>query len=453
MKPLDSFPFGNEDYVAALHKTFGIKPSCFQPPAHQAMARDCFDSNVMLHTHSGSSSLLSTTTTHPSLFKGHLLSGYHSAKYHNARRQIDAVSASLSDIQMSMDYNRHLLDWRGSQILMGADDELILCESKGTRFGDYHSKDIETIQPLHRVLSVSNKHDYFSAVKWTSAPGLSIVIKGLTNSPTDHALIAYDFNTEKTWTSWSLPPFSVCGQLGCLDWKNNVAWVAGKGDECFAYDLRQHKWIQRLHVARGHQIVSIACHPTQELLIVGTSNCLSKGDVIVFDLFTQQKLIHARNIHEGGARAVEWNPVDSNLFATGGGTDDGRLLVWNVRNLENPFELCKTETQITDLFWSLDGRSITTTHNHGATCHIMDWSYGSSFRMQSQYGIPSDHISPTHHRMLPGSRIMQSAVNNMRSCMVYYDPDTENLLAHPILDQTRQEPIRNNRLHKHLTIR
>ena len=80
--------------------------------------------------------------------------------------------------------------------------------------------------------------------------------------------------------------------------------------------------------------------------IVSGSN---DGEIIIWDLKTINKY-QSHHYHRGAVKAVGWCPWKSGVLASGGGSLDHKIMLWNTNN-EELEEIIDGGSQVTGLIW------------------------------------------------------------------------------------------------------
>ena len=87
--------------------------------------------------------------------------------------------------------------------------------------------------------------------------------------------------------------------------------------------------------------------------------------------------------HNSVIRGLSWSPHDNNLLATGGGTKDPSIKIWDISN-GKLIKVLNTKAQICSLLWSKNTNEIITAH--GGTNNIELWKYPSMKHLKSFKG-------------------------------------------------------------------
>lgn len=82
----------------------------------------------------------------------------------------------------------------------------------------------------------------------------------------------------------------------------------------------------------------------------------------IFDIKKCQPITRLTN-HTAAVKALDWNPLDHSILASGGGTSDQKIRFFSLRTLE---ETCSIETgaQISNLAFSKISNQMVTTHGY-----------------------------------------------------------------------------------------
>ncbi|KAJ5077865.1 cell division cycle 20 cdc20 fizzy -related [Anaeramoeba ignava] len=158
-------------------------------------------------------------------------------------------------------------------------------------------------------------------------------------------------------------------RVGCLTWSGNLLCSGSRDQRVIIRDIRAKKK------------TSILEHHTQEICSLKWSSDGSKlasggndNTVYISDAKSPLPLMKLEG-HQAAVKALSWSPHSPNLLATGGGTADRTLKIWNIDSarLLGSFD---TGSQICNLFWSPLANEIVTTHGFSQN-QIMVWDFPS----------------------------------------------------------------------------
>ncbi|KAG2007418.1 vegetative incompatibility protein HET-E-1 [Coprinopsis cinerea AmutBmut pab1-1] len=172
------------------------------------------------------------------------------------------------------------------------------------------------------------------------------------------------------------------GQVGTLSWHGHIL-SSGCGDgSIWHHDVRmpRHKVMELL----GHtgEVCGLKWRSDGELLASGgNDNVVNIWDGRVGDVAegARGSAKWTKRNHTAAVKAVAWCPWQPSLLATGGGTNDATIHVWNSTTGARLHTL-RTPSQITSIQWSPHRKEIMTTHGY-PTNSIMLHAYPSMERV------------------------------------------------------------------------
>lgn len=160
-------------------------------------------------------------------------------------------------------------------------------------------------------------------------------------------------------------------RIGSLSWNAHLLSSGSKTGEIHHYDVR----VANFHVASLK-------HHTQEVCGLKWSSdgrhlASGSNDNLVCVWDAQQSLevkpIHVLRDHMAAVKAVAWCPWQSNLLATGGGTNDRHIKIWNIHN-GNLLQSIDAQSQISAILWSSNYRELISSHGYTQN-QLTIWKY------------------------------------------------------------------------------
>ncbi|KAG1763104.1 WD40-repeat-containing domain protein [Suillus occidentalis] len=172
------------------------------------------------------------------------------------------------------------------------------------------------------------------------------------------------------------------GQIAVLSWNAHIL-SSGCGDgSIWHHDVRvpRHKVTELL----GHtgEVCGLKWRADGELLASGgNDNVVNIWDGRVGDVTdgARGQAKWTKRNHTAAVKAIAWCPWQSSLLASGGGTNDATVHVWNSGTGARLHSL-KTPSQVTSIIWSPHKKEILTTHGY-PTNAIMVHAYPSLERI------------------------------------------------------------------------
>ncbi|KAG6884935.1 hypothetical protein C0993_007117 [Termitomyces sp. T159_Od127] len=172
------------------------------------------------------------------------------------------------------------------------------------------------------------------------------------------------------------------GQVATLSWHQHIL-TSGCGDgSIWHHDVRvpRHKVMELL----GHtgEVCGLRWRSDGELLASGgNDNVVNIWDGRVGDVAegARGSAKWTKRNHTAAVKAVAWCPWQPSLLASGGGTNDATINVWNTTTGARLHSL-KTPSQITSLLWAPSKKEILSTHGF-PTNALMVHAYPSMERV------------------------------------------------------------------------
>ena len=170
-------------------------------------------------------------------------------------------------------------------------------------------------------------------------------------------------------------------QVGVLSWNQHILSSGCQDGSIWHHDVRvaRHKVMELL----GHQgeVCGLKWRPDGELLASGgNDNVLNVWDGRVGDVGGESSSQRSaarwtKRNHVAAVKAVAWCPWNPALLASGGGTSDATVHMWNTTTGARLHSL-PTPAQISSIQWSPHKKEFLTTHGYPANS-IMVHSYPS----------------------------------------------------------------------------
>ncbi|KAL6006778.1 hypothetical protein ACLOJK_032273 [Asimina triloba] len=237
------------------------------------------------------------------------------------RRHIPQQTAerTLDAPDLVDDYYLNLLDWSCKNVLaIGLGNIVYLWNA--------------TNQVTVELTEVREDDGPITSISW--APDGTKVAVGLNNSEV------------QIWDSLSLKQVrSLMGhstRVGSLSWNGSILSTGGQDSKIFNHDeVCGLKWS-----LSGKQLAS-----------GGNDNLLYIWDVGLHS----DRYLHRLDAHKAAVRALAWCPYQSNLLASGGGTADRCIKLWNTQNgaILNSID---TNSQVCSLQWNRHEKEILSSH-------------------------------------------------------------------------------------------
>ncbi|XP_055343591.1 cell division cycle protein 20 homolog isoform X2 [Paramacrobiotus metropolitanus] len=294
---------------------------------------------------------------------------------HNAKkipRAIPAVPSRILDApDLLNDYYLTRLDWGGRNMLAVALGAAVYLWNGETA----------AIDELFSC-AVEGEQRYVSGVSWLQAGNFLAV--GISNGEVQ----IWDANEKRR--------VRVLGghseRVGCLDWNQHVLASGCKSGAVHYHDVRVKEHYFCSLRAHSQEVCGLRWSPDGRYLASGgNDNVLNiwpcpapgKGPGLVGDTSHEHPL-YAFTLHQAAVKAVAWCPWQSSVLASGGGTADRCVKVWNI-NMGSLICSKETGSQVSGLVWSEEYREVVTGHGY-AKNELILWKYPSFERIAELTG-------------------------------------------------------------------
>ena len=134
--------------------------------------------------------------------------------------------------------------------------------------------------------------------------------------------------------------------VGAIDWPD-IMYSGSKDRSVQTIDPRIGNSTVKKFIGHSKQILNVKSAPLNQPFILSSGN---DSKVLVFDVRKEKSSIFKIN-HEGPVRAIGWNPKKKGIFASGGGSTDKTLRLWNLTRKTKIDEVL-VGSQICDLKFS-----------------------------------------------------------------------------------------------------
>ncbi|XP_036206295.1 cell division cycle protein 20 homolog isoform X1 [Myotis myotis] len=271
------------------------------------------------------------------------------------------------------DYYLNLVDWSSGNVLAVALDNSVYLWSAST--GD-----------ILQLLQMEQPGDYVSSVSWIKEGNYLAV--GTSSAEVQ----LWDVQQQKRLRNMT----SHSARVGALCWNSYILSSGSRSGHIHHHDVR----VAEHHVATlsGHsqEVCGLRWSPdgrhlasggNDNLVNVWPSAALEAGWVPL-QTFTQ---------HQGAVKAVAWCPWQSNILATGGGTSDRHIRIWNVCSgaclnavdAHSQSALCCIYTipspQVCSILWSSHYKELISGHGF-AQNQLVIWKYPTMVKVAELKG-------------------------------------------------------------------
>jgi len=170
------------------------------------------------------------------------------------------------------------------------------------------------------------------------------------------------------------------GRVGTLAWNSHVLSSGGRDHHIYHRDVRQPAhWMSRL-TSHRQEVCGLRWSHDFAHLASGEN----AGHLYIWSLGSSSPVIKFTDAHSAAVRALSWSPHRRGLLASGGGTEDRCIRIWNTTNSKLRASV-PTGSQVCNLLWSENVNEILSTH--GYSLHeIVIWNFPSMSRVARLIG-------------------------------------------------------------------
>lgn len=242
------------------------------------------------------------------------------------------------------DYYLHLLDW-------SCNNQIAIALENSVYIWDASSGGVSSLMES----SVSN---YITGIRW-SGDGAYISI-GLNNGDIQIWDVEEGVRTRNLNGHTS--------RVGVMSWDKHFVSSGCHDGSIWNHDVR----------CQNHKVSEFTSHTAEVCGLEWRSDggqLASGGNDNVVNIWDPRSSVprFTKTSHRGAVRAVAWCPWQSNLLATGGGTEDKQIHFWNTTTGARVNSV-NTESQVTSLTWSTIYKEIVSTHGYPNNT-LSIWSY------------------------------------------------------------------------------
>lgn len=294
-----------------------------------------------------------------------------------SRRRIPSAPERVLDAPgLVDDYYLNLLDWScGNQVAIGLERSVYVWSAES---GSVSSL-LECAQDT-----------YISSVKWSG----------------DGAYVGVGLGTGEVQI-WDVEEGtklrSMYGhetRVGVMGWNKHILSTGARSGLVFNHDVRvaQHKVAEL--VSHTGEVCGLEWRADGAQLATGANDNL----VSIWDARSLAAPKFTKTNHRAAVKAVSWCPWQSNLLATGGGSNDRQIYFWNTTTGARINHI-PTDSQVTSLRWSTHYKEIVSTGGFPDNS-LSIWSYPSGVKNME---VPAHESRVLHSCLSPDGQMLATA--------------------------------------------
>lgn len=193
-------------------------------------------------------------------------------------------------------------------------------------------------------------------------------------------------------------------RVSSLSWNDSSILSSGSRDSTILnHDIRIPSSTISTFQNHSHEVCGLKWSPDgSKLASGGNDNVLN-----IWSLQQPDKPLYSFTNHNAAVKALAWCPWQNNLLASGGGTADRTIKLWNINNgtLLNSVD---TKSQVCSIIWSKTLKELVTSHGYSQN-QLCVWKYPSMIKQIELTG----HSSRVLHMSLSpdGTTVVSAAAD------------------------------------------
>jgi len=161
------------------------------------------------------------------------------------------------------------------------------------------------------------------------------------------------------------------GRIGALAWHQHMLSSGSADAEVHHHDVRAREHlVGRLTGAHADLVCGLDYSECGVLASGGNDNT-----VCIWECRQSESPLHMLTEHRAAVKAVRWCPWQRNVLATGGGSADRQVCLWNASS-GRLLMSTDAESQVTDVVWGSQERELLTAHGYSRN-QLSLWKYPS----------------------------------------------------------------------------
>lgn len=282
--------------------------------------------------------------------------------------------------QLRNDFYLNLLDWSSQNVLAVAlhNSVYLWDASKG-----------DTIF----LMTLDREDDYICSVSW-SKDGRYLAV-----GTSDCKVKLWDVKQQKCLRCMA----SHTARVASLSWNEHILSSGSQSGNIHHHDVRMAQHHIFTLTGHSHEVCGLKWTPDGRYLASGGNDNMVFVWPRVADgsLGNESQAVRSWSEHQGAVKALAWCPWQSNILASGGGTRDRRIRIWNV---DSGYCISSLDTlaQISSLVFAPNYKELVSGHGH-AQNNIVVWKYPSLTKVAELYGhedrVLSVLLSPDNSTM------------------------------------------------------
>ncbi|XP_046650302.1 cell division cycle protein 20 homolog [Daphnia pulicaria] len=282
---------------------------------------------------------------------------------------------------MMNDYYLNLLDWSQTNFISVALDKQVYLWNAAS--GD-----------IQELMECEGEDNYISSVQFTQ-DGSYLAI-GLNTGSVE----LWDIQQQRRLRTMA----GHAARIGVLAWNEHVLSSGSRSGLIFHHDVRIPQHLVASLEGHTQEVCSLKWSGDHRYLASGGNDNLVHIWEGTTGQTTRNTPVHVFNQHQAAVKGMAWCPWQNRLLATGGGSNDRSIKLWNM-NVGECVDTIDTKSQVSGIFWNTEYQEIISAH--GFPNHTLQiWKYPTKAKVAELTGHDERIL---HLAMSPGETAVMSA--------------------------------------------
>jgi len=263
---------------------------------------------------------------------------------------------------------------------------------------------------ITQLCELEGPEDYVCSVKWVSEGGYLAV----GTSSGDVQL----WDVEQVKRSRVMRGLDT--RVASLAWNQWVVSSGARSGEIQHSDVRVPSHCVGKVQAHSQEVCGLSWSPDGRTLASGgNDNVLNLWTAAAGECYAGATPSHSLNSHMAAVKALAWCPWQPNILASGGGTADRCIKIWNTSNAQM-MSSTDTKSQVCSLVWAKEYKELVSSHGY-ANNEVIIWRYPNMLKVAELMG----HTERVLHTALSpdGSTLVSAGADETLRLWKCFIPD------------------------------